>query len=218
MQSMKRLKKRILGLLGLIAVIIMTAVAYSMPTNAAEDLTTIVQEITVSVYDKYPTIEITSFNDGDIYLEDILNVEYNYSNASRVEFELKRTDGTIIDSWTDDLGHFEPGTVPTGTVNHDLDLASHGYGEYILSLKAVGGSEYLTFEDSMLIKFYAIQVIYIGDTANGEPVFDIYYRKEADKVAFDIYTEAGVPLFDPILTYPSATDKRYYLIDPTGAF
>lgn len=216
---MNKLKKKVLGILGAIAVAVMTLVAYAIPTNAAEDITSITHEIIVSVYDKYPEINIKSIENDEVYLEDILNLEYDYINAKRIEFELINSEGTVIESWVDDLGYFDPTTVPTGTLNHELDFTFAGFDEYTLHFIAYGGADTLTYEDSYTIKHYAVQVVYIGDNADNDPVFDIYYRKEADQVEFDIFDQSGRPLFDPAFIYPSALpDSRYYLIDPTGAF
>lgn len=215
-----KLKKKILGILSLIVVIAITVIANSIPNPAsAEELTQITHEIVVSVYDKFPEITIEGIKDNDVYLEDELLLEYKYSNASRIEFEIINSDGTVVESWVEDYGYFDPTTVPTGTGDHLIDFSDYGFGEYTIHLKAYGGADTLTYEDSFTIKHYAVQVVYIGDNASGEPVFDIYYRKEADQVEFDIYNEAGRPLFDPSFIYPSIVpDSRYYLIDPTGAF
>ncbi|MBQ6570927.1 hypothetical protein IJI02_01100 [Candidatus Saccharibacteria bacterium] len=221
---MRRLKKQLLGLFGIIVVCAMTLVAYSIPSPGAGAVSSVTENLVVSVYDKNPSVKITSPNADDIILSsEPLTIEYEYSCASRIEFVLQRKDpetGEWVDYelWTDDFGHLDIEDLETHTGSHTLQHFDElAYGEYILSYKAFGGTDTLVFEDSIEFAHYAVRVVYIGTNENNEPVFDIYYNTDAFQIDFQIYDENGDPMFDPNLIYPG-DDSRYIQIEPEGDF
>ena len=83
---MKKTKKQLLGLAGLAAVGIMTAVAYGMPAPDASaiDNTT----VNVQVSEGAPSNIFVSPRDGSETANAKVNVVTNYSQAKRLEFSL----------------------------------------------------------------------------------------------------------------------------------
>lgn len=211
---MQKHKKKTLGAICLLAVAAMTAVAHAIPSpnaSAVSSSMSATDTITVTVYDKYATVNVDVPQQNEIITDPEIDIHYDYSSARAIHFVLS-FDGITIDEWTDEgLDYMVP-----GESTHHTDLPY--FGDYVLEWQALGAAPGLSSEGSVEFKRYATKVVFVGFTKDNEPVFDIYYINEVESVGIQIYTNAGVPLFNPELKFPSSTDLRYRQIDPEGAF
>ena len=134
---MQKSKKKLLGLLGLAAVVAMTVFAYFLPANGAyaegpSDSHTDV--IRVTVYDQYPAIKFTAPEDGHTQSSPYYEFTFDYENSTYVDVTL------IYDATDEETGEvvqkelplkrYEPENLdPTfnyasGTQQYDINLAT----------------------------------------------------------------------------------------------
>ncbi|MBQ2660397.1 hypothetical protein IJF86_03215 [Candidatus Saccharibacteria bacterium] len=211
---MKKTKKKILGFLGLVAVVVMTVIAYSIPSPGVGAVSSFTDTIIVHVYDRYPKITITNPTNEEILVGADHIASYDWENSTSADFILT-FDGTTVTSWHDDYGSFEPGSHPVGSGNHAITL--NEYGRYILSSTAVGpiGS----FEDSVIIYRLATSVSYIDATTDNDPNFEIDYDDQVAMLEIQVFDENGNPIFaEPILVPAQPGGVINYTIDmPDGS-
>ena len=78
-------KKSLLGFICLIAVVIMTVIAFFIPTNTAEAVSR-VDTLTVTVYDGIPATNIISPQDDIAVALMPINVDFTFEKAEYVDF------------------------------------------------------------------------------------------------------------------------------------
>ena len=200
-----KLKKKICGTVCLGLVALMTLCAHAVPdqkASATSGVTSVTDTITVTVYDKYASVIINNPLQDDIITDPYVDIDYDYSSTRAIHFELTH-DGVVVDEWTDDgLDYMVP-----GHKQHRSNLDD--FGDYVLTWEAAGAAPGLESEGSMSFKRYATKVVFVGFTDNNEPIFDITYLNDVKQLDIQIYDDAGNPLFQPVINYPSSTDTRY---------
>ena len=212
---MKKTKKRILGLLGLILVIITTIFAVFLPgpgVSAVDTANTITDTIHVRVIGETPAVSITNPPEsGQKFTKasDIV-LSFDYENTERVVITAQYTnkdDQTITyevaDLTTDDV---------TGNKTLDLDSlgALLGYGEYVITVRGYGAAEGVYNEDSVAFLFYPVYGEAYEDKNDGLTYLDLTYDKDNEninKIVVEIYDEEGnlVDDISPIIVTPPNT-------------
>ena len=204
--------KKIIGTACLGLVALMTLCAHAVPNQTASAVsgaTSATDTITVTVYDKYASVTINNPKPDDIITDPYVDIDYDYSSTRAIHFVLTR-DGEVVDEWTDDgLDYMVP-----GHKQHRSNLDD--FGDYVLTWQAMGAAPSLESEGSLEFKKYAVKVVFVDFTKDNDPIFDIYYINEVESIDVQIYTDTGIPMFDPALKLPSSTDLRYRQIDPKG--
>lgn len=218
---MKKTKKRLLGFLGLAVIVVAGLVAYRTVNYDAEAVSSITDEIIVKVYDKYPHVKITDPANEAILVGAPHTITYEWENSQYADFTLSYN-GTVITTWHEDYGHFEPGEHPTGSGSHDISL--NEYGKYILSVSAVGEAGPV-FTDSIAIYRLSTSVSYIGANDDNDPRFNIQYEPEIKKLEVQIFSEDGTQQITDLITIdvPEGSTSLEKLIEmpagtPTGRY
>lgn len=197
---MKKQHKKIIGSLGLVAVIVMTIFAMTLPNyaNALEFGTT---TVTVEVESQEAAdINIVSPSDGHqiANLPDTLKVKY--SNVSDVSIVIKNNKTGQSKTITYAIA---PAEQASGNISLDLDsmlLKNNlgGYGTYNVTVRADGAGSF--DEDS--IQFIYSAIAYNGQKEtdeNDNPIFKIDTDEDIDHIKVQVYDKDGNPKFDPAL-------------------
>lgn len=191
---MKKTKKQLLGLAGLAAVGIMTAIAYGMPApdaSAAEQDTT----VKVQISEGAPSNIFASPRDGSETANSKVIVVTNYSQAKQLNFSLsyKDQDGntqTVV------LPSYTP-TDDAGTYSFELDVAPYGFGEFAIHTGVVGYDNVTRDTDTVTFTYNAAVVNpEPGKTENGDTVIDIEFSQDTERIVLAIFDKNGNPLKD----------------------
>lgn len=212
---MRKTKKQLLGLAGLLAVGIMTAVAYSMPAPGAaavavDDPPASKESgvnLQVLVTSPYTSLKIVKPQDKTIVVGSSVPIEVYFSESNSLEFYLTRkSDGQRIDL----PGYTTP--EPSGSYSSSIDTSNLEFGEYLFHAKALGNNA-ATAEDTSSFEYRAITAAFEGNKENGDPILGINLNEKVNKVSVQIYDKAGKPLFvdadgneTPLLMDRSAID------------
>ncbi len=161
---MRKKLKTFFGRMGLVAVVAMTIFAYSLPspeasaTNAAGNINVTLQVIEPEI----TTAKINSPNDGDIILENIFSLIFDYTYAHVYE-------ATVINVKTDQSLDFSGTLEPeeNGIVNiPDIDLKNiGGVGDYIVTVRVTNKETGDFAEDSVRFT-YKTNIPEVPDTGN----------------------------------------------------
>lgn len=211
-------KKQLLGLAGLVAVGIMTAIAYTVPAPDAaaiesapgyecdnsiegKECANTGNDVNINVVVSEPTSSaiIATPKDNSFTVDPIIGISTNYSQVTSIEYELyyNGKDGNetpkLIYSTT-----FNP-TDESGMHAFNVDLADYaeGYGQYTLKTKGASINGAKPYEDTATFNYEAI-IASVNPTPaeNGDPIIDIEAGKAVDKVIVYIYDEKGNPIKD----------------------
>ena len=199
---MTQKQKRLFGLFCLAFVALMTIFAFFKPTDASAVGSTHSDIIRVTVYDQYPSLNITYPETDYATASPSITVNFDYENTEYIEFTLTYTDeeGNEV---TVDLPRFNPDELdPTfyydsGSGTLTIDLSAYGltYNHYILN--AVARSSIGYAEDS--IEFdYTPTVAEVSSTEEDteDPVVEISYDDNVARIEITVTDADGNPVFD----------------------
>ncbi len=203
---MKKNRKKILGALGLIFVVVMTLVASVIPSPSVDATSSsITQTIRVIVYDEQPAVHILSPENDSTTINPSMAISFSYENVSRVDFALKYQVGDV---WTTyNLSSFYPENrdpiynIASGIATLpaiDLDVI-HGYGDYILVATGIGGGAY--YEDTIEFSFSSLAVDNAGIANNNDPIVNVRYSSSFSSFYIYVLDENGRELFDEPIEY-----------------
>lgn len=210
---MQKTKKQLLGIAGLAAVGVMTAIAYTMPSpasayeqgvNDAPATSAGNVDLNVTVLDGMNQVTIKTPANGSATTKESVPVLYSYENASRIETYLQYTnnDGTKANVLID---NFTP-TEVYGERSFTIDLSKYGLNDrqYTLLVRSYDG--YGTpKDDTVNFSYRAIVVTPIepGDPTdptdpgngsdNGDPVIDVEVSDDVDEIYVHIRDKDGKP-------------------------
>lgn len=211
---MQKTKKQLLGLAGLAAVGIMTAVACAMPSPDAAAISGDIThgyecddsvpgnecakgndgtQVQVVVSEGNPTVNTASPQDGSTLVDPMVKVSTNYSEVTQIDYYMNfKNDAGVIRRI--DLASFTP-TETSGVHTFNVDISSYGYGEYTLYSTAHGYNG-ATREDAVTFNYRAASVSVNPETgSNGDPSIDVAVDEDVDKVLIQIYDKNGNPIF-----------------------
>lgn len=194
---MQKTKKQLLGLAGLAAVGIMTAVAYAMPAAAAEDVPPEDDgniHLVVQIRNGANTARIISPEDSSFTTQEIVPVTYRYEEAEKIEVlvEYKDASGSTVSKLVDSY-------VPTTnagerTFNLDLTRFDSLDNNYKLIIRAIDGRGSIN-EDTVTFGYRAVTSQPEKPAENGDPQVEIEVTEKVDKVVVQVYDEDGNPIF-----------------------
>lgn len=194
---MQKTKKQLLGLAGLAAVGIMTAVAYAMPAAAAEDVPPEDDgniQLTVEIRNGVNTARIISPEDGSITAQEIVPVTYRYEEAEKVEVlvEYKDANGYTVSKLVDS---YVP-TTNSGERTFSLDLTRFDSldNNYKLIIRAIDGRGAVN-EDTATFGYRAVTSQPEKPAENGDPQVEISVNEKVETVVVQVYDEDNNPLF-----------------------
>lgn len=194
-------RKQLLGILGLIAVFAMTAIAYSLPTYA-ESVESATGETTIQVTVTGPgySLTILSPQDGETIAANATNgnisltAKTSQAHLSKVQYLMTCVDengaqssAEVVSDVTEATGNNEAVlSIPARTGNNDCTLVTRG-----LDSK---GAEVTT--DQVSFSFRAMSVTFTGKYDEfGNPEVSVITTSDTDHVVLQVYDKQGNPIF-----------------------
>lgn len=191
---MKKTKKQLLGLAGLAAVGIMTAIAYGLPAEDAAAAPINDTTINVQVSEGTPSNIFTSPSDGTETVDSIIKVSTNYSQAKRLDYYLSYKDENG-NTQRVDLPSYTP-TDTAGTHSFDLDISRYGFGEFELHT-SVTGYDNVTRETDTVTFTYNAAVVEPDQGVDGDnnPIIGIEVSDSTERIVVTVFDKDGNPAF-----------------------
>lgn len=112
---MKKTHKKIVGFLGLLTVVAVTAVAILLPAPETQATSSVTDTITVRVVNESPDVRIDGLPDGEVITLPVQTFFVYYNNVDTVTLKLTHTDlyGTTVEYDLDTIkADYEEGTQP----------------------------------------------------------------------------------------------------------
>lgn len=217
---MKKTKKRVLGLLGLVLVIITTIFAAFLPgpeASAEGSITSVTDTISVRVVGSVPDILNVKPINGSVFIYPDQDLSFDYENVEYLTITIRYTDKDDVEHIIPLLEKDDPESfvdyIP-GSYSTPLDLLAedYGYGEYRVEIVGIGFNDVKDFET---VEFALYPVIGEASEADdGKVYLDLQYDTENENIntiEINIYDENGnlVNVLSPITV--NAPDMRVEL-------
>lgn len=196
---MKKTKKRVFGLLGLVLVVATTIFAALLPGPETSALTSVTDTISVRVVGSVPDVNITSPSNDSVFVIPNQNLSFTYENVGDVLVTIAYTDkdGEIHNY---NYAEFDADYY-ADTFSEDLDLLGekYGYGRYLVTVKGTGLAEdeeghHVYDEDFVEFWFYPVIGEVVEDDNDGLIYLDLEYDKENENIntiGINIYDSNG---------------------------
>lgn len=206
---MKKTKKRVLGLLGLVLVIVTTIFAAFLPgpeASAEGGITSVTDTISVRVVGSVPDILNVKPINGSVFIYPDQDLSFDYENVEYLTITIRYTDKDDVEHIIPLLEKDDPESfvdyIP-GTYSTPLDLLTedYGYGEYRVEIVGIGFNDVKDFET---VEFALYPVIGEASEADdGKVYLDLQYDTENENIntiGINIYDENGnlVNVLSPI--------------------
>ena len=206
---MKKTKKRVLGLLGLVLVIITTIFAAFLPgpeASAEGGITSVTDTISVRVVGSVPDVLNVKPINGSVFIYPDQDLSFDYENVEYLTITIRYTDKDDVEHIIPLLEKDDPesfvGYIP-GSYSTPLDLLAedYGYGEYRVEIVGIGFNDVKDFET---VEFALYPVVGEANEADdGKVYLDLQYDTENENIntiGINIYDENGnlVNVLSPI--------------------
>lgn len=206
---MKKTKKRVLGLLGLVLVIITTIFAAFLPgpeASAEGGITSVTDTISVRVVGSVPDILNVKPINGSVFIYPDQDLSFDYENVEYLTITVRYTDKDDVEHIIPLLEKDDPESfvdyIP-GSYSTPLDLLAedYGYGEYRVEIVGIGFNDVKDFET---VEFALYPVVGEANEADdGKVYLDLQYDTENENIntiGINIYDENGnlVNVLSPI--------------------
>lgn len=197
---MKKTKKRVLGLLGLVLVVITTIFAAFLPgpeASAEGGITSVTDTISVRVVGSVPDILNVKPINGSVFIYPDQNLSFDYENVEYLTITIRYTDKDDVEHIIPLLEKDDPESfvdyIP-GSYSTPLDLLAedYGYGEYRVEIVGIGFNDVKDFET---VEFALYPVVGKANEADdGKVYLDLQYDTENENIntiGINIYDENG---------------------------
>ena len=206
---MKKTKKRVLGLLGLVLVIITTIFAAFLPgpeASAEGGITSVTDTISVRVVGSVPDVLNVKPINGSVFIYPDQDLSFDYENVEYLTITIRYTDKDDVEHIIPLLEKGDPESfvdyIP-GSYSTPLDLLAedYGYGEYRVEIVGIGFNDVKDFET---VEFALYPVVGEANEADdGKVYLDLQYDTENENIntiGINIYDENGnlVNVLSPI--------------------
>lgn len=214
---MKRNTKKILGFLGVLFVVAITAVAISLPTTEAQATSSVTDTITVRVVEDSPNVDISGINSGEIFTKQPQSFTGSFNNVDKVTVTLSYDDmhGTTPVNYL--IDEFNADYYP-GENEYDISsyIANNGYGKYTLAMRGEGiGGVY--DEDSVVFYYLPVTITTTYDEENDKLKVDLDYDTDDGSnvkyVEIKIYDKDGTTVIKTVTVTAPATSTEIDLSD-----
>ena len=217
---MKKTKKRVLGLLGLVLVIITTIFAAFLPgpeASAEGGITSVTDTISVRVVGSVPDILNVKPINGSVFIYPDQDLSFDYENVEYLTITIRYTDKDDVEHIIPLLEKDDPESfvdyIP-GSYSTPLDLLAedYGYGEYRVEIVGIGFNDVKDFET---VEFALYPVVgEANEVDDGKVYLDLQYdteNKNINTIGINIYDENGnlINVLSPITV--NAPDMRVEL-------
>lgn len=190
---MQKTKKQLLGLAGLAAVGVMTAIACGIP---APNASAYQQEtiINVQVSEGNTSGIFSAPKDGAMSADAKIRASINYSYARRLDFYLTYKDDAGATQRID-LPSYYPET-EAGTYNFEFDVAPYGLREYELHVDVTGYDNVTRETDTVSFTYdAAVADVQPGTDDKNNPTVGIEISDLTEHVIVAVFDEDGKPAF-----------------------
>lgn len=197
---MKKTKKRVLGLLGLVLVIITTIFAAFLPgpeASAEGGITSVTDTISVRVVGSVPDVLNVKPINGSVFIYPDQDLSFDYENVEYLTITIRYTDKDDVEHIIPLLEKDDPESfvdyIP-GSYSTPLDLLAedYGYGEYRVEIVGIGFNDVKDFET---VEFALYPVVGEANEADdGKVYLDLQYDTENENIntiGINIYDENG---------------------------
>lgn len=193
---MKQRKKQLLGVLGLVAVMVMTAVAYALPTHAESADTTVQvvvtgpgRSVTIMSPQDGETIAVNS-SDGHISL----NAKVNQEHLRKLQYLMVCTNEAGVESKAEAESEI---TELSGSDEVTLTVpASAGNSDCTLKVRGFDDSGVEAASDQVSFSFRAMSVVFTGKYDEfGNPEVLLMMASGVDHVVLQVHDKKGNPIF-----------------------
>lgn len=202
---MKKTKKKVLGLLGLLLVAITTIFAAFLPgpgASAEGNITTVTDTISVRVVGSQPAVRIIGLDEKEVvYPDQPFSVEYENIYDASVTLEYINQEGETA---IYDLGSFTPNYHNEDPEEYSLNLSDYGYGYYLVKVVGNGFGADNIVEDLKAFTYYPVTGEASEDENDGLVYLHLHYDTENENIAtigVNVYDESGnlVRAISPII-------------------
>lgn len=208
---MKKTKKKLLGILGLVLVAAMTLIASATPSPEAMATSSVTSTIRVIVYDQFPAVSITSPSDLSVTVNKDLTVGFLYENVRYVDLYLDYVDedgedvSVLAGTFSPDPADLDPTLhIASGNAEITVDLNNFGgYNDYIVTLKARGVETY--DEDLIEIIYSPYNITETGSAENKDPITTVDYNEDVRQFYITAFDKDGSALFSAPISYTPET-------------
>ena len=216
---MRKTRKKIIGLFGLVLVIAVTIFAALLPsadTSAKKNETnSSVDIVTVRVTGPTPTAEITDPISGEAFVSPDQTIQVSYESVKDLVITVEYTapDGTKHSKilWSGEVDE------QTGSMDFDFRTISEdfGYGDYVITVNGTGNDDMPLPGDSVTFSYYPLSGSIDSNSETGEVFLDLTYQpheegssSQIEKFKVNVYDQDGnlVTQFSPIII--NAPDTR----------
>lgn len=174
---MRKTQKKFFGLLGLSAVAVMTMVAANIPSPGATAISTVTDTIEVRVVGSTPAATLESTADGKSVTSPTIMVDIRYENAAKLILRQ-----FYVDEGTD-IGTIEYNNLDSSTGQiSNIGLTVSNYGEYKISVEAIGLDGVPSPEDYITFKYLPVTASYEVDPITGD------YSVKVDSASDEVYS------------------------------
>ena len=172
---MKKTQKRCFGVLGLSAVVVMTAVAFTLPGPEASAISTMTDTLNVRVLSETPNVDITGIESGAEFVIPRQSTRVTYEHVNTVKVTLEYTDlegNTSSFVLKDEVVNYLPGQYD---FDFNFDDPSYGYGKYLLTVVGEGEGG---VKDQDIIEFTYLPFIATLNEQDNKTYVDLEYDND----------------------------------------
>ena len=203
---MRKTPKKVLGILGLFAVVSMTIFAATLPTTSASATGNVTDTIVIRVRSSSPWIDIEEPSNDAIISHPEQTITYEYIYLTKVTAQLTYTDDegshTVTLAEIDLSEESGGGEIP-------FDLSSYGYGDF--TIKLIGdGDDGSPYEDTISISYYPVITTVEQDPTTEDVYANLDYdldNPDIDTIVLNIYSEDDPEKLLWTTTVPRGTTK-----------
>ncbi len=191
---MRRVRRNVLGLLGLFLVVAVTFFAANLPNPSATATSSVTDTVIVRVVGKTPDVNINAPENGQAFVDPNCEIKIDYANVGTVTVELTYTDTSGVEHPPIMIATLNPDYEP-GDETIPLNLDDYGHGEFLLKLTGIGKDG---VKDTEMIRFSytSIYTTLEEDPVTGRVYLNLYYPDSlVDKL--DVYIYLGDELIVP---------------------
>lgn len=184
---MKKTPKKIFGILGLLAVILMTVFAATMPIKSASAAGTLTDTIIVTVKSNGAWIDIEYPANDSIISRPKQTVTFKYEELSKVTAQLIYTDGGGT-THTVDLDEIVLDD-ESGEMEIPVDISGYGYGDFTIKLLGEG-TDGVPYEDAISIEYYPVITTVEQDPTTEDVFANLDYdldNPDIDTIELNVY-------------------------------
>ncbi len=181
-------RKKLISILGLIAVIVITVVACFTPdANAENGQTTITVNVTAV---KHPTVSITNPEGEEELMPAEFSISTDYTESDGLTVQLQKDDDTYdhVATLADEAGTFD-------ILRPNIDAFTNPFGAYVIQATATGDSN--TAVATKNVTLTSLRVSKNGHATTGDPIVHIVFDERVDHYSITIVNpDSETPFYE----------------------